>query len=61
MVNFDEYVNSVGDKSRQLYGLDSAMAQKIRDDLDSKSITLEEMQDIVILYQISYGVDLGDC
>jgi len=61
MINFDEYVNSVEDESRQLHGLDSALAMKVVADHDAGDITLQEMKDIVILYQVNYGVDLSLC
>jgi len=61
MVNFDDYVNSVGPASRQLHGLESALAQKLAADLDAGSITEEEMKDIVVLYQANYGIDLSFC
>jgi len=61
MINFDDYVNSVADESRQLHGLDSALAMKLSADLDAEDITLQDMKDIVVLYQVNYGVDLSFC
>ena len=61
MIDFDEYVNSVVDESRQLHGLDSAMAMKIAADLDAGKISEKDMRDVVILYQVNYGVDLSPC
>jgi len=61
MVNFDGYVNSVSEGSIREHGLDSAMAMKVAADLDAGNITLEDMKDITILYQVNYGVDLSSC
>jgi len=61
MINFDGYVNSVSAESRQLHGLDSALAMKLSADLDAGDITEEDMKDMVILYQVNYGVDLSFC
>ena len=61
MVNFDDYVDSVVPASRQLHGLDSALAQKLAADVDAGYITEKEMNNIVDLYQANYGVDLSLC
>ena len=61
MVNFDGYVNSVSEGSIREHGLDSAMAMKVAADLDAGDITLQDMKDIVVLYQVNYGVDLSNC
>ena len=61
MVNFDGYVSSVSEGSIKEHGMDSAMAIKLAADHDAGDITLQEMNDIVVLYQVNYGVDLSSC